>query len=450
MAVRLDLVALMIATASVAHALPAKVPKVLTPAQIAARALPSVVLIRAGGSVGTGFIVGPTGRIATNLHVIDGATEATIVMHGGREETKVSVIAVDDERDLAVLKISGKKMPALPLAAEGSVRPGDAVVAIGHPLGLGNTISDGLISAIRQVGPELTILQTSAPISPGSSGGPLINSQGEVVGVSTLVSARGQNLNFGMPIRYVRDLLNQKKRATPLAVFTKARKKNALTRNVPSHAATFLDDCKPADITKIESAIASAIEVGAPLYNEGNHEACFRIYHGAALELTNNLSQCAAVRTALRHGMSTAEKLDGHTARAWAMRDAFDGVLNAIEHKGAPRAFAPKREVPKHPVSIVEGCPADGIAEVVGAIESAIESGAPLYNQGNPKACFLIYSGTAYKVKHRNKDCGGLVKALEAGVERASTLEGDEAKAWAMRDAFDGVLDVVSRAGSTK
>src|SRR5262249_30804277 len=138
----------------------------LTPAQIAEKALPSVVMIKTENIIGTGFVVWQDGRIATNLHVIAGAHQAEVSMSDGRKFDKVDVLAVDKAHDLAVLRVPATGLVPLALGDSQSVKPGERVVAIGNPLGLGNTISDGLISAVREIEPKkLTLLQITAPIA---------------------------------------------------------------------------------------------------------------------------------------------------------------------------------------------------------------------------------------------------------------------------------------------
>ena len=99
----------------------------------------------------------------------------------------------DRQRDLVILRIQAQKLPILALGDSNAIRPGDAVVAIGHPLGLEDTVSNGLVSAIRKVDADMTVLQISAPIAPGSSGGPIFNDHGEVIGVATAIMLGGQN-----------------------------------------------------------------------------------------------------------------------------------------------------------------------------------------------------------------------------------------------------------------
>src|SRR5262249_4148351 len=162
-----------------------------------------------------------------------GAKNATIVLADNREYREIEVVAADFAHDLVVLRVPARALSALLLGDSGRVQPGEPVVAIGHPLGLGNTVSNGLVSAVREIQPDLVMLQVSAPISPGSSGGPLLNESGEVIGISTFVFSAGQNLNFGMPINYLKHILAAGGRAQTLQEFAEAQEKLRPHRAVP-------------------------------------------------------------------------------------------------------------------------------------------------------------------------------------------------------------------------
>jgi S1-C subfamily serine protease len=428
-----------------------------SPAEIAERTIPSVVLVKVPGALGSGFVVGD-GLVVTNLHVIGTSREATVVLADGRELKQPEVLDADEGHDLVVLKVPAKGLKPLTMGDASRVRPGDRVVAIGHPLGLSNTVSDGLVSAVRVISPRLTVLQLSAPIAPGSSGGPLIDQHGRVIGVSTLLVTQGQNLAFAVPIDAVKPLLTAKK-STPLTkwqgqavpgVVGAAAK--AVERQIPHHELSLLNGCSADDIDVVENEISQAIGVGAPVYNDGNHEACYRIYSNAALALDHKVSGCSGARTALLAGVKRAEGLEGYTAKAWAMRDAFDGVLDVIgrkrdqeKEKAAALPPVPTRNVPHHPLSLLDGCSAEEMRQVAVAIEGAIDNGAPLYNEGNVEACFRIYQGAALTVQHQMKRCTGPKKALDAGINEAARRSSYADKAWAMRDAFDGLLEVIGR-----
>ncbi len=426
----------------------------LTPAQIAERTIPSVVLIRVPGGLGSGFIVSADGRVVTNLHVIGSAREATVVLADGRELGHPDVMAVDEKRDLIVLRVAADRLRPLPLGDSSRVRAGDHVVAIGHPLGLSNTVSDGLVSAVRELSPGLSVLQLSAPISAGSSGGPLLDDRGRVIGISTLLSTQGQNLNFGLPINALKPLLGQT-RATPLAKWNPPPATGHV-RAIPHHDLSLLADCTPDAVDLLEQEIAGAISIGAPLYNEGDREGCYRVYANAALALDRRINGCSAARAALLDGVRRADKLASVDDKAWAMRDAFDGLLDVIDRRhhapaadtaGLSRSLPPPppRQVPHHAVTLLDRCAPSSIARIAKTIDDAISVGAPLYNEGNFTACFRIYEAVTLELQRSVPACDGAKKALLAGVREAARRKSDVDKAWAIRDAFDGMLDVIER-----
>jgi len=155
---------------------------------------------------GSGFLVDGSGKVVTNSHVIENAASVAIKSTEGAVYQVTGILAIDKDNDLAVLKVAGKNFKILPLADSDGVRVGDKVVAIGSPLGLEQTVSDGLISGIRDVGSS-KVFQTTAAISPGSSGGVLLNAHGEVIAVTAFQLTSGQNLNFAIPVNYVKPLL---------------------------------------------------------------------------------------------------------------------------------------------------------------------------------------------------------------------------------------------------
>ena len=197
-----------------------------TPQQIAKRALASTVLLAmqdANGKTqgyGSGFFVG-SGQIATNYHVIKGATLRYAKVIGGEKWYAVeNIAAIDAEHDLAVLKVNSINLAALPLANSDKVEIGETVYAVGNPQGfLEGTVSDGIISGIRGEGNN-KLIQMTAPISPGSSGGPVLNIRGEVIGIAAgdysiqdpkLKINRSQNLNVAIPVNYLKALLREVK-----------------------------------------------------------------------------------------------------------------------------------------------------------------------------------------------------------------------------------------------
>lgn len=161
---------------------------------------------------GSGFIVDPKGVIITNYHCIEGSSTVKVRLTNGAYYDVEGALGVDKDWDVAVLMVNAKNLPSAPLGDSDKLSVGERVVAIGNPLGLENTVSEGIISAIRGFEDNGdVVIQFTAPISPGSSGGPLFNTKGEVIGVTTLYLKEGQNLNFAVPINLVKPLLKGKK-----------------------------------------------------------------------------------------------------------------------------------------------------------------------------------------------------------------------------------------------
>ena len=329
----------------------------LTTKEIVDRATPSVVRIEAGKGVGTGFVVGADGRIATNLHVIEGATQVTVQLADKRRFSVDRVVAVDPARDLAIVQIAAADLPVLRLGNSDKVSAGEPVVIIGNPLGvLDYTVSDGLISSVRPLTDDVTVLQTSAPISQGSSGGPLFNNYGEVIGIATFFSTEGQNLNFAIPSNYLRPLLAQRggltlaefaekiRRARPapgeckpvrskIETKTPDGKAVVIERNVPCHEPAMLDGCTPEQMLAVFQGIQEAISKGAPIYNAGEHEACFVIYRKVATDAEGDSKMCKGIRGAFGQGLLRAGSVDSFTEKAWVLRDTFDGLLGVLARK---------------------------------------------------------------------------------------------------------------------
>lgn len=179
----------------------------LTTAEIARRVTPTVVTIVTRTGNGSGVIVDPSGVVATNLHVIEGETDLELTLFNDDIYDDVSVVDFDERRDLVLLKIKAFNVTASALGDSDNIEVGEDVVLVGSPQGLESTVSEGVVSAVRDTGNGYRMLQTSAPASPGSSGGGMFNACGELIGIVTSQDRQGQNLNFAMPINYLRGLL---------------------------------------------------------------------------------------------------------------------------------------------------------------------------------------------------------------------------------------------------
>ena len=199
-----------------------------------------VTIITAAGdkpiAQGTGFLVSADGVIVTNYHVIKEGNLAVVKFPDGAILPVDGVLAADKLRDLAVIKIHGRTFRTLVLGNSDQIQVGEEVVAIGNPLGLELTVSNGILSGVRTVEKEGgKFLQTTAPFTHGSSGGPLFNMMGEVVGITTLVYEGAGDLNFAIPVNDAkRLLLNQSAKLQDLPNETEPVEAQPRKRTPPS------------------------------------------------------------------------------------------------------------------------------------------------------------------------------------------------------------------------
>ncbi|HZF75182.1 MAG TPA: trypsin-like peptidase domain-containing protein [Acetobacteraceae bacterium] len=164
---------------------------------------------------GSGFILDPTGHVATNAHVIGNATRVVVSLQNG-QEFQARVVGLDELTDLALLKIEPRgALPFVPWGDSGRLRVGQWVLAAGNPFGLGGTVTSGIVSARgREIGagPFDDFIQTDAPINPGNSGGPLFNTAGEVIGINTAIyspSGASAGIGFALPSDLARGVIEQ-------------------------------------------------------------------------------------------------------------------------------------------------------------------------------------------------------------------------------------------------
>jgi len=176
---------------------------------IIGEAIKSVVTIRTDISQGTGFIISNDGYIVTNAHVMENAKAATIITYDGKPN-RVSLIGMDNVMDIALLKIDKKTQP-LTLADSDKVQVGIKVIAIGNPLGLQFSVSEGIVSAVHREGINglQAYIQTDAALNPGNSGGPLINKQGRVIGINNFKIGGGESLGFALESNYIKKVVNE-------------------------------------------------------------------------------------------------------------------------------------------------------------------------------------------------------------------------------------------------
>lgn len=158
----------------------------------------SVVTVRTDRSIGTGFIVDDSGFVVTNQHVIAGANSIVVLTHD-RRQIPAQIMVADSFRDVAILRINAN-YPAINFADSDDLRVGNKVIAIGNPLGLAFTVTEGIVSAVDRAGPNglNEYVQTDVSLNPGNSGGPLIDTQGRLVGINNFKVGDAESLGFAL------------------------------------------------------------------------------------------------------------------------------------------------------------------------------------------------------------------------------------------------------------
>jgi S1-C subfamily serine protease len=225
---------------------------------------------------GSGFIIDASGLILTNAHVVEGSERVRVHLLDGRT-FEGEVKGSDPVTDIAVIKIEGENLPTVTLGNSDLVRPGDWAIAIGNPLGLDNTVTAGIISAVGRssgqigaVNKRVTFLQTDAAINPGNSGGPLLDAEGRVIGVNTAIFQRAQSVGFSIPINRAMEIAEQ--------LIRNGRVEHAflgirmITLNPDIVARLNRDPARPTTLTVEEGVLIGQVIPGSPAEEIGLRE----------------------------------------------------------------------------------------------------------------------------------------------------------------------------------
>lgn len=232
---------------------------------------------------GTGFLVTPDGAIVTNYHVIATGNAAVVKFVDGTVSPVDGVLAANKVRDLAIIKIHGRTFRTLTLGNSDQIQVGEEVVAIGNPLGLELSVSNGILSGIRRDEKEGgKFLQITAPISHGSSGGPLFNMSGEVVGITSMYFEGGENLNFAVPVNDAKQLLRE--RSATLRELPNEPEKSQTAQTPPTTQKDYSFEQKWCDeqaeeyaryVVKKNSHVKYAFKTGRAKHYEPEGNKCF-------------------------------------------------------------------------------------------------------------------------------------------------------------------------------
>jgi S1-C subfamily serine protease len=322
----------------------------------------AVVRVDTNDVIGSGVIVDDRGFVFTNYHVIDGATRATITLRSGELLKATGYLAIDPSRDLALLKTKPLKKPAAGKIADLPPQIGEKVAAFGNPQGFSFTTSEGIVSSVRPgsevskivtpevyralgYGPGATWIQTTAPISGGNSGGPLVNMNAQIVGLNTWHYPHGQNLNFAISAADMKRLLdkvdeseveefaNLPRRARPVDPLPGRPRSREFSVNLPNGRvfSSAIFDIDPGAIARISQQADDLVVIAHPsgaMYAAAGHQA--GVLHGVTLAQYENKEPMAYVNYAAgkRHGI----------LKTW--NEAGKPVLFAQYFKGKRHGFS--------------------------------------------------------------------------------------------------------------
>ena len=237
---------------------------------------------------GSGFITRSDGVLLTNAHVVEGSSEVHVTLPDGRSFSG-KVLGSDPLTDVAVVKVVASRLPVASLGDSAKVRPGEWAIAIGNPLGLDNTVTAGIISAIQRTnalgeGQRVPYLQTDAAVNPGNSGGPLINERGEVIGINTAIrQAPGAGLSFAIPINTARQIAAQiLERGYASHPYIGVRLQ-ALTPQLAREINGATDECH---LPEVNGVVVVEVMKGSPA-DQGGIQACDLIVAVAGAPVSN-------------------------------------------------------------------------------------------------------------------------------------------------------------------
>jgi serine protease Do len=314
--------------------------------EAAAQAISSLALLEMPHRQGVGFLLSPGGVLVTNLHVVAGAEELSVLLSDGRFLSVEHVIAFDEKRDLALFQLPVRGVEALRPDAHAPPREG-APLFILHPSPDGQLrLLETRVHAVQELDDTLTFLELEGALPEESSGSPAFDASGAWVGVATCAFADGRPVTIVIPSGYVLPLL-ERPGTHPLSTLGQARPAASRQRQVPHHSLALLEGCGPDVLEEVALTLLQSIQLGAPLYNRGDPAACYQLYARAAEKLLRERTDCPGVQSALRQGLERCARLDGADGRAWALRDTFDGLIQVIDRWLRAQAALVTRVAPR-------------------------------------------------------------------------------------------------------
>lgn len=292
--------------------------------EVIATVAPALVRLRQGEDVAAGFLVAGSDLVATCVHAIDSA-ELEAELPDGRRVHVVEVAGLDPRRGLALLRLAAPGGAGVELCRDELPAIGTRALVVGVPGPFGLAPVDTRVTAHREVAPGFVVLELERSLEESCWGGPVLDDRGRVVGVAAAAWSESGTVGLAIPARHLVPLLTCHEHH-PVSVLSRRRQ-----RHVPKHPLSLLDGCPEEGLEQLGQALVDAIQLGAPTYNKGDHAGCYRIYASTAKRLCEERVDCPGATVALREALDQAAGLCDPDDQAWAMRDAFDGLLGVLE-----------------------------------------------------------------------------------------------------------------------
>jgi S1-C subfamily serine protease len=302
----------------------------------------SVVSVKAynpnGNAVGqgSGFVVSKDGLVVTALHVVEPAAVVELKTADGDIVNAGTIAAVDREWDLALLRADGFDVKPLDLAREGTAKADTAVFVIESPFGFNQIASEGVVVALHPHAGRDDLLQITNEITPGSSGGPVLDAKGRVLGVVQSIVRGGEAVTFAIPGQVVARLRESANGAPAVRELSQFSPEARSVRDALANVRPEIEkSCAPEALDLIDGVITDAISSGVDIYNSGDHLGCYRLYEASGYKLMFLLEdRCDPASALLRKAIREAGRTvipGGYdsvpAAQAWIMRIAFDSLL---------------------------------------------------------------------------------------------------------------------------
>lgn len=291
---------------------------------------PTLVALELPDRIATGFVATPDGRVVTGLHVVAGVTDITVRFADGRRAAVTSVSAVDPLRDIVSLHTDVPVDPAALLDVDPAWVPAhEAPIFSTSGAAMGGTVVETRVSGVQRVSAGLTVFVLGATLPADAAGSPVVAPDGAVAGVLTVARSATGIVMIGVPAAHLARLLSTDDRQ-PLQSLHAPRLPPA-DRELPELDPSTLDGAPRDVLEAVARGLIEAIHEGAPAYNRGDIERCWRVYEDAARALVAASREAPMLSATLADAVAEASALDDAASRAWALRDVFDAVLALIE-----------------------------------------------------------------------------------------------------------------------